>query len=145
MPEPESSPGAWISQAAHRLGGHSALIIGQQAIDYASLYDRLGRLAHGYLDVGFRPGQAMVVITRHPARLVWTFYLALFSGCPLLTLDPRRSHLLALLKLNIPGHRIINRIIGILTLVFGFNDLKIYAYKKTKPIALFFCICFNLK
>lgn len=98
MPKLGLAPGAWISQAAYRHGGQTALILEQGAMDYASLYDHLGRLAHGYLDRGFRPGQAIVVITRHRVRLAWAFYLSLYSGCPLLVLDPRRRSLLNLLK-----------------------------------------------
>lgn len=98
MPKLDPSPGAWISRAAHRHARQAALIVAQRVMDYASLYDHLGSLAHGVLDRGFRPGQTIVVITRHRVRLAWVFYLSLYSGCPLLVLDPRRRSLLNLLK-----------------------------------------------
>ncbi|MCP4410716.1 MAG: AMP-binding protein [Gammaproteobacteria bacterium] len=98
MPKPDPSPGAWISRAAHRHARQAALIVAQRVLDYASLYDHLGSLVHGVLDRGFRSGQTIVVITRHRVRLAWAFYLSLYSGCPLLVLDPRRGSLLNLLK-----------------------------------------------
>jgi len=88
---PEALPGGWLLRSSDAEGGRSLLVTAGEILDYRSLHRRLGSLA-GRLEGELpEPLGPMAVLSRSPERIAWALFLALYSGIPILPLDPDRS------------------------------------------------------
>jgi O-succinylbenzoic acid--CoA ligase len=67
-------------------------------LDFTALFQRTGRLAANYRNEGLQWGEPLAVITQRPSVIAWTVYIALFSGCTLLPINPRRAGFLRLIE-----------------------------------------------
>ncbi len=94
----QSLPGHWLLRCSDVRGGGSVLVSAGATLDYATLCDRLGRLAGRLDQVLTDPQGPMAVLSRSPERIAWGLFLALYRGTSLLPLDPDRSSAACLLE-----------------------------------------------
>ncbi len=91
------SPALWLAHAAERYPQHSALMEGQDRVDFETLYLRIGAHAAQFTAEGLSPASPMAVISAHARHIAWATYLSWYLGCPLLPLHPQRAGLASLL------------------------------------------------
>lgn len=89
----EELPSTWLLRGAERYAQRPALITESGEIGYRVLHDRAARLARDMANQGMTRGAPLAVIARRADRVAWALYLALYSGCPVWPLDPRRPDL----------------------------------------------------
>ncbi len=96
------SPLDWLVNAAKHYPSRTALITSTRHLEFKSLFDELAGITSRLLDNGVVPAKPLAVVTRHQSRIAYFFYLSLYTGFPLLPLDPfRESHLKILTDLGI--------------------------------------------
>lgn len=89
---------AWLAGAASERSEAPALIDESGVLSYGQLWEALGRWRHVFTDAGLNPGTPVAVITRHRRRIARAAWLSVYSGLPLLPLEPSQLGLASLLR-----------------------------------------------
>lgn len=78
----------WLRNQAEHRGSAPALIEGPAVIEYARLWDNLGRWSGTMNAVGLEPAKVTAVATGSRSRLARAIYLGIYAGFPVLPLSP---------------------------------------------------------
>ena len=80
--------------AAESLGGHTALVCGDERVGYDELAERVARLAHGLAGLGVSPGDRVALVMRDTPAFVVSFLAVAGLQARVVPLNPhfkRRS------------------------------------------------------
>jgi O-succinylbenzoic acid--CoA ligase len=84
-------PLEWLEGRAEEQAAVAALCDERDSLDYATLWDGLGRWARVMSAAGLEQGRVTAVLTASRKRLARAIWLAIYSGFPLLTLSPSQA------------------------------------------------------
>ncbi len=87
--EPNRACSRWLSEAAQRRPGASALILGDGAFDYAALLSRSAQISQVLRAQRLGVGATVVVVSRSASLLAFLLHASLAAGLVLFPLDPR--------------------------------------------------------
>ena len=90
-------PAGWLRARAADTPNAAAIRDEHGEIDYGDLWQALGGWYATFVDEGFDAARPVAVLTDDRSLLARAVWLALYAGCPVLPLDPRRPTTLALL------------------------------------------------
>jgi len=85
---PADHPLAWLRHQAKERGSAPALIEDPAVLDYAGLWDSLGRWARTLNAIGLEPAKVTAIATASRPRLARAVFLALYAGFPILPVNP---------------------------------------------------------
>ena len=91
LPPPTDHPLEWLRHQAKSRGSAPALIEGPAVLDYAGLWDSLGRWARTMNAAGLEPGKITAVASASRSRLARAIFLAIYAGFPILPVSPPLS------------------------------------------------------
>jgi len=78
-----------LETAAETLGGHAALVCGDERIGYDELAERVARLAHGLAGRGVSPGDPVALVMRDTPAFVVSFLAVAGLQGRVVPLNPR--------------------------------------------------------
>lgn len=84
------SPIGWLQAQAGDAPDTPAIRDARGTLSYGALWHALGNWHREFEREGLTPGRIAAVLTSDRSRLVRAVWLALYSGCPVMPLDPQR-------------------------------------------------------